>query len=120
MIVRSFQRTSVVANPSTGTRQMSWTKACTIGMATGLANPRSALSVASVFAVAMPAQPNLGIAAAAVATMVAVSIGWYFLVACIFTTEPIVRGYRQIGHWVDRFAGGMLMLLGVKLAIQSK
>jgi threonine efflux protein len=107
MIVRSFQRTSVVANPSTGTRQMSWTKACTIGMATGLANPRSALSVASVFAVAMPAQPNLGIAAAAVATMVAVSIGWYFLVAGIFTTEPIVRGYRQIGHWVDRFAGGM-------------
>jgi len=78
------------------------------------------VGVASVFAVALPAHPTLGIAAASVATMVAVSIGWYFLVAYMFTTEPMVRGYRQIGHWIDRLAGGILILLGVKLAMESK
>jgi threonine/homoserine/homoserine lactone efflux protein len=52
--------------------------------------------------------------------MVAVSIGWYFLVAYLFTTTPVVRGYLRIGHWIDRLAGGMLVLLGVKLAVESK
>jgi threonine efflux protein len=120
MIARSCRRTNITGNPPAWTRQMSRRRAYAIGMATGLANPRSALSVASVFAVALPAQPTLGIAAAAVATMVAVSIGWYVLVAYMFTTEPVVRGYRLIGHWFDRLAGGLLVLLGVKLAIESK
>jgi threonine efflux protein len=120
MVVQSWKRTSAIGNPSDGARQMSRRRAFAIVMATGLANPRSALSVASVFAVAMPAQPTLGIAAVTVTTMVAVSLGWYFLVVYIFTTEPMLRGYRQIGHWIDRLAGSMLILLGVKLAIESK
>jgi threonine efflux protein len=120
MIVLSCTRTNIVGAPSDGTTHMSWRRAYAVGMAVGLANPRSALSVASVFAVAMPAAPTLGIAATAVATMVAVSIGWYLFVAYLFTTPPMVRGYRQIGHWIDRFAGGMLVLLGVKLAMESK
>lgn len=72
MLVRSFKRTSIISNPSDGLRQMSKRKAYALGLATGLANPRSALSVASVFAVALPGQPSHSIAAAAVATMVAV------------------------------------------------
>jgi threonine/homoserine/homoserine lactone efflux protein len=120
MIVRSCRRTNIIGNPSDETRQMSRRRSDATGMATGLANPRSALSVASVFAVALPAKPTFSIASAAVATMVAVSIGWYFLVAFMFTTDPIVRGYRQIGHWIDGLAGGMLILLGVKVAMESK
>src|SRR5262249_6404393 len=45
MIVRSCKRTNITGNPSDGTRQMSRRRAYSIGMATGLANPRSALSV---------------------------------------------------------------------------
>jgi threonine efflux protein len=120
MIVRSWQQTDVVGNSSVVTKPMSRRRAYAIGMATGLANPRSALSVASIFAVAMPPEPDLGIATAAVATMVAVSTAWYSFVAYMFTTEPMLRGYRQIGHWIDRLAGGLLVLLGVKLAMESK
>ena len=120
MIVRSCQRPNIIGNPSGRTRQMSRRRAYAIGIATGLANPRSALSVASVFAVALPGQPTLGLAAASVVTMVAVSIAWYLVVAYVFTTEPMVRGYRQIGHWIDRLAGGLLIVLGVKLAAESK
>jgi len=121
MIARSCKLTNtIIANPSDGTGKMSRKRAFAIGMATGLANPRSALSVASVFVVALPAQPTPGTAAATVATMVAVSISWYFLVAYMLTTEPMVRAYRQIGHWIDRVAGGLLVVLGVKLAIEAK
>jgi len=52
--------------------------------------------------------------------MVAISVGWYFLVAYLFTTEVMVRGYRRVGRWIDRLAGGMLILLGVKLAADNK
>jgi len=120
MVIRSFKHTRVFDDRPETTRRMSRRKAYAVGMATGLANPRSALSVASVFAVAMPAQLTLGIAVAAVATMVAVSVGWYFFVAYIFTTEPMLRGYRAIGHWIDRLAGGLLILLGVRLAMQGR
>jgi threonine/homoserine/homoserine lactone efflux protein len=119
MLVRSFKRTNIISDPSDGLRQMSKSKAYALGLATGLANPRPALSVASVFAVALPGQPSHGIAAAAVATMVAVSLDWYFLVAYLFTTDVMVRGYRRLGHWIDRLAGGMLVLLGVKLVAES-
>jgi threonine/homoserine/homoserine lactone efflux protein len=52
--------------------------------------------------------------------MVAVSLGWYFFVAYMFTTGAMVRGYRQIGHWIDRLAGGMLIVLGLKLAREAR
>jgi threonine/homoserine/homoserine lactone efflux protein len=120
MVVQSWKRTSDIGSPPDRTSQMSWRRAFAIGLATGLANPRSALSVASIFAIAMPAQPTLGIAVATVAAMVAVSLAWYFLVAYIFTTQPMLRSYRQIGHWIDRLAGSLLILLGVKLAVESK
>jgi threonine/homoserine/homoserine lactone efflux protein len=68
----------------------------------------------------MPHELTLSLAVAAIATMVVVSIGWYFFVAYMFASEPVVRGYREIGHWVDKLAGGMLVLLGLKLAIESK
>ncbi len=120
MIVRSYKRTDLIAAPASGMRQMSRRRAYAIGVATGLANPRSALSVASVFAVALPGQSTFGMAAATVATMVTVSLCWYSFVACLFTTGPMLRFYRRIGHWIDRLAGGMLILLGVKLAMENK
>ena len=52
--------------------------------------------------------------------MVAVSLGWYFFLAYMFTTGAMVRGYRQIGHWIDRLAGGMLIVLGLKLAREAR
>lgn len=116
MLMQSFGRTDGIGPPSDQGKPLSRRRAWVLGMATGLANPRSALSVASVFVIALPGQPTLGLAAAAVATMVAVSVGWYLLVACLFTTGPIVRGYRRLGRWLDRVAGGMLILLGIKLA----
>lgn len=68
----------------------------------------------------MPREPTLSLAVAAITTMVAVSVGWYFLVAYVFASEAVMRGYRQFGHWIDKLAGSMLVLLGLRLAIESK
>ncbi|RWA66839.1 MAG: hypothetical protein EOQ29_26005 [Mesorhizobium sp.] len=67
-----------------------------IGLATSLANPRSALSVASIFAVALPAQPSLALGVASVALMVAISVGWYACVVWLFAAEAVSNGYRRL------------------------
>ena len=117
MFVRSFgakARDTLVDLPSMTTR-----KAFGLGLATGLANPRSALSVASVFAVALPQTAGMGIGVAAIATMIAVSVSWYALVAFLFTT-PFMSGlYQRFGYMFDRVAGGLLAVLGVRLALKG-
>jgi hypothetical protein len=45
MILRSRKRSNFIGNPSDGTRRISRRRAYVIGIATGLSNPRSALSV---------------------------------------------------------------------------
>ena len=72
-----------------------------IGLVTSLANPRSALSVASVFAVALPAQPSLPIGVAAAALMVAISVGWYICVAYMFASRHR-REYVSAAAPLDR------------------
>ena len=84
---------------------------------TSLANPRSALSVASVFAVALPAQPSLPIGVAAATLMVAISVGWYICVVYMFATGIVANSYQRLRRWIDGIAGGLLILFGVRLAL---
>jgi threonine/homoserine/homoserine lactone efflux protein len=56
-----------------------------LGLVTNVANPKSALFVASIFATSMPSHPPLALALAAMSTMIAISLAWYALVACLFT-----------------------------------
>jgi RhtB (resistance to homoserine/threonine) family protein len=86
-----------------------------LGLVTNLANPKSALFVASVFAAAMPTHPPLTLGLAAIALMVALSLSWYALVACLFTTHRIAAAYERGRRWIDRIAGAMFVLFGARL-----
>ncbi|WP_342362988.1 LysE family translocator [Terrarubrum flagellatum] len=87
-----------------------------LGLATTIANPRSAVSVASIFATTMPAEPPLALSFAVIAVMIGVSVGWYAFVARVFTAKPLADGYRRARHAIDRVTGGFFILFGVKLA----
>ncbi|WP_292413192.1 LysE family translocator [Mesorhizobium sp.] len=80
LIVLAERRSEAAGALAVDPRGFSTWRAFWIGLATNLANPRSALSVASVFAVALPAQPSLTLGVASVVLMVAISVGWY---ACV-------------------------------------
>lgn len=98
-------------------RLLTVARAFRIGLVTSLANPRSALSVASIFAVALPTKVPLVLGAAAVTLMVGISVAWYALVVWLFAAEAVSGGYRRMRHAIDRAAGGLLVLFGVKLAL---
>ena len=89
-----------------------------LGVLTTLANPRSALSVASIFATAMPTHPSLMLSFSVMTLMVAISVSWYAFVAFLFAAPYLADGYRRFRRWIDRAAGACLMLFGARLAIE--
>jgi RhtB (resistance to homoserine/threonine) family protein len=86
-----------------------------LGFVTSLANPKSALFVASIFAAAMPDHPPVMLGLEAIATMAALSVSWYALVACLFTTRRLSAAYARGRRWIDRIAGAIFILFGARL-----
>ena len=89
-----------------------------LGLLTTLANPRSAISVASIFATTMPPSPSLLLSLAVVALMVAISAGWYVCVVYLFSLRYLADGYRRFRRWIERAAGTLLVFFGVRLAVE--
>ena len=89
-----------------------------LGLLTTLANPRSAVSVASIFATAMPSHPSLMLSVSVVMVMVAISVSWYAVIACLFATPALANGYLRFRRWIDRVAGACLVLFGARLAVE--
>lgn len=90
-----------------------------MGLITNLANPKSALFVASVFASALPPDVPWMQGMEAVALMVSISVAWYALVVCVFTTRRIARAYAGLQHWVDRLAGAIFVGFGARLILRG-
>jgi threonine/homoserine/homoserine lactone efflux protein len=103
--------------PPTGLTTFSAKTAFRIGLVTSLANPNSALSVASLFAVALPPHPTAELGASAIALMVAISVAWYAAVVWLFAAGAVAGAYRKARRRIDRVAGGLLVLFGVRIAL---
>jgi threonine efflux protein len=86
------------------------------GILTTLANPKSAVFWTSVFALVLPGQAPAWFYLAVAGLIAAQSAAWYGLVALAFSTGPARRGYQRLSAWLDRIAGGVMILLGAKLA----
>jgi threonine efflux protein len=115
LIVLAERRAKATAAPVSAS--FSAARAFRIGMITSLANPRSALSVASIFAVTLPQHPSPALGAAAIAVMVLISIAWYVTVVSLFAAGAVAGAYQRARRAIDRVAGGLLVLFGAKLAL---
>ena len=87
-----------------------------LGLLTSMSNPKSALLVASLFTAVMPPGAPVGVGLVTVAEMVAISLGWYGLVACLISAPPVARLFRRATGWIDRVAGAIFVGFGVRLA----
>jgi threonine/homoserine/homoserine lactone efflux protein len=116
LIVLAERRSKATA--ALETAGLSAFRAFRIGLVTSLSNPRSAMSVASIFAVTLPPHPSLVMGAAAVAVMVAISVAWYVTVVYLFAAGAVAGAYRKARRSIDRIAGGLLILFGTRLALE--
>lgn len=90
-----------------------------LALVTQLSNPKAAIVYTSVFAAFLPAQTSLAFNLALAATVFGIETGWYTLVALVLSS-PAPRGaYLRCKTWVDRAAGGVMVALGLKLALSA-
>ena len=95
-------------------------KAVWIGLATQLSNPKTAVVYASIFSAFLPGEAPRWVAFVVVPMIIIIEAGWYSLVALIFSAERPRRNYLRSKLWLDRLAGGILGLLGLKMITEGR
>ena len=90
------------------------------GLSTALANPKSAVFVASVFAAALPADYRWTDGAATVAVMVTISTTWYVALALTLSTRRVADGYRALKRIIDTATGVIFAGFGGGLILSSR
>ena len=98
-----------------GSSRRTYLRAWLRGLATQLSNPKTAVVFASVFAALMPAHPALAFYLSVPVGAFAVDAGWYTVVAYALSSAAPRAVYLRYKASIDRLAGGIMGLLGLKL-----
>jgi threonine/homoserine/homoserine lactone efflux protein len=91
-----------------------------LGLATQLSNPKTAVVYASIFAALLPSGQTWSSAFVIVSLIFTIESGWYALVAMAFSAEGPRNGYLKWKRWIDRAAGAVMGVLGLKLALDIR
>lgn len=94
----------------------SWS-AYRLGLATNIANPKTALFVAGIFAATLQTSAPIGEGVMAVVVMAAISMVWYSLVAVAVIQTRASHLYQSMSHWIDRVSGVVFLLFGADLVL---
>jgi threonine/homoserine/homoserine lactone efflux protein len=85
------------------------------GFLTSLLNPKACLFYLSFFSVILSAGTPLATQAFYGIWLSSLAMGWFLLVAFFFTNPAIAVRLKKGKHWLERFTGGVLMFLGLRL-----
>lgn len=91
-----------------------------MGLATNLANPKSALFVASLFAATMPVGTPFLYGLAAIAVMVTVSTIYYTFLVALITHRTVAAAYLKAKKKIDLGVGMVFVGFGTKLLISQR
>ncbi|MFO8140885.1 MAG: LysE family transporter [Marinobacter sp.] len=108
----------VHVDANNGKIQTGW-GAFRLGFLTNALNPKATLFFVSLFSVVInPGTPLL--LQAGYGFYMALATGLWFAMVAVFFTQPRVRrGFNRFGHWLDRFMGGILVLLAGQLLLST-
>jgi threonine/homoserine/homoserine lactone efflux protein len=82
---------------------------------TQIANPKVVVFFGSIFVSVLPANPPLWVLGAILAIVLINEMGWYTIVALLFSAPRPRAAYMGVKPWVDRFMAAVLGALGAKL-----
>ncbi|MDH6170130.1 threonine/homoserine/homoserine lactone efflux protein [Variovorax boronicumulans] len=86
-----------------------------LGLATQVSNPKTAVVYASIFAAFLPREVPLVLALAVPVVIFCIETGWYTVVALALSSAAPRSAYLRYKAWIDRAAGGVMGLLGLRL-----
>lgn len=91
-----------------------------LGLATQVSNPKTAIVYASVFASLLPSEVPLFVLVVLPVMIFVIEATWYSVVAIVLSA-PLPRArYLASKAWLDRTAGAIMSLLGIKLIFAAQ
>jgi threonine/homoserine/homoserine lactone efflux protein len=87
-----------------------------LGLVTQLSNPKPAVLLSAIFVGTVPPGTPLWMLIVLLTYLFTVETGWNTIVARIFSLDRTRAGYISLKSVIDRSFGGLLALLGIKIA----
>ena len=100
----------------TGTRLRSFW----MGFLTQASNPKTAVVYASIFVSLLPREVPLSVVLVLPLLIFLIEAGWYSIVALVLSARSPRTAYLRAKAGIDRTAGGVMALLGIKLIFDAK
>lgn len=88
-----------------------------LGLLTNLANPKALAYFTAVFVTIMPADPSIATAALVLAVIFGIEFTWYACLSIVFSRRGPAAVYGRAKAGLDRLFGGLITLLGARIAI---
>ena len=90
-----------------------------LGMLTNLLNPKTAAFITSLFAATIPPDATAKTGFICILLICSISAIWYSFVAALFSLDFPQRRYNNYKRAIERVAGSIFILFGVKLAVSK-
>jgi threonine/homoserine/homoserine lactone efflux protein len=90
-----------------------------VGFMTQISNPKTAVVYASVFAALLPPSLPGWIYVVLPLLIFSIETVWYVAVALLFSAAQPRAAYLRAKRWIDRLAGIVMGLLGVRLVVEA-
>lgn len=119
-VLWALRRPPVPHELGTVRQSVSLAVAYRMGLLTNLANPKSALFVASLFAAAIPAGAPWVHGVAAIAVMVAISAVYYTLLIALLTHQRVAAAYLRAKRKADLLVGAVFVGFGSRLLMAER
>ena len=109
-----LERTSLQNYPTQARRSF------VLGLVTQVSNPKTAVVYASVFASLLPHNIPPSVLVALPIMVFAIETIWYSVVALALSSPSPRTRYLASKAWIDRTAGAIMSLLGLKLIVEAQ
>jgi threonine/homoserine/homoserine lactone efflux protein len=90
-------------------------KSFVLGFLTQISNPKTAVVFASIFAASLPATIPAYMYIVLPPLVFLIEAGWYLVVALLLSSASPQRAYLRMKSPIDRVAGALMGILGLKL-----
>lgn len=118
-IHRLLQR-ATRAQPDTGITSVSDGIALRTGFLTNVFNPKTTIFIVSLFMQVVSPKTPLALQIGYGIVISVAHISWFCLVALFFSSGTIRDRLLDVRHWIDRTFGGVLVGLGILLALARR
>ncbi len=113
------QRAVIDDTMSTELKEVSVFKAMMVGFLTNLLNPKAVIFFTAIFSQFIGPETAFATQVLYGVTSIVIEFLWFTGVTIVLTNAVIQSRFMAFMHWVDRVCGGLMIGLGIKLALSK-